>query len=369
MKPVFQKSKLQQSIRLLQKQFEQPGTPKALILMYHRICEKSFDPFSLSVIPKHFQEHLDVLKKYTQPISLQQLVESYQNGKIPDRSVVVTFDDGYADNLYNAAPLLEQYNIPATVFVQTGFLGSNQNAWDAELAWLLLHPSQLPEHLNLSVSGHQLTWNLGQAAYYNEANYQQDGGNVDWKPNSKSRLSLFYSIWQLMRPLSANEQRKILSEIQTWANPEINIPVLHRPLDLEELQTLSQREVIDIGAHTVNHRRLSKHSVNIQQEEILQSKVDLEKWLKRSINTFAYPFGDYTLKTSRLVQETGFICACSTVEDVIHKGCDVFQLPRFNVKDWNRQQFEEQLSRWFNESPVKVIGTKITRKLVHNSYF
>ena len=54
---------------------------------------------------------------------LQQLAQGLQDGNLPHRSIVVTFDDGYAANLHNAKPLLERYDIPATVFLTTGCIG------------------------------------------------------------------------------------------------------------------------------------------------------------------------------------------------------------------------------------------------------
>src|SRR2546429_6337719 len=82
-------------------------SPRALILMYHSIAEVDSDPFALRVTPDCFAEHLEVLQKYCQPIPLSQLMRALRDGKIPNRAVVITFDDGYADNLRIAKPLLE----------------------------------------------------------------------------------------------------------------------------------------------------------------------------------------------------------------------------------------------------------------------
>ena len=90
---------------------------KAAILMYHHVIEKDVDPWELSVSPQHFAEHLEALRKHANLASLTQLVQSHQEGNIQDRAVEVTFDDGNADNLQNDKPLLEQYSLPATVFV------------------------------------------------------------------------------------------------------------------------------------------------------------------------------------------------------------------------------------------------------------
>ena len=120
---------LQRSARWLRSRF---GSG-ALILGYHRIAGEDWDPFSLSVAPGHFAEHLDVLRRHARPLSVGQLVRGIEHGRLPPASVAVTFDDGYADNLSRAKPLLEGYGIPATMFVTTaplaettGFSGVNR---------------------------------------------------------------------------------------------------------------------------------------------------------------------------------------------------------------------------------------------------
>src|SRR6266478_1141859 len=61
--------------------------PRALILVYHRVADTGVDPWQLSVSPRHFAEHLAILRKHCNPIGLKQLVETQQRGRIPDRSM------------------------------------------------------------------------------------------------------------------------------------------------------------------------------------------------------------------------------------------------------------------------------------------
>src|SRR5215218_491100 len=139
---------------------------RVVILLYHRVAELRSDPWGLGVTPRHFAEHLKVLRQYAHPIGLQQLVQGLRDGVLPERSVAVTFDDGYADNLHGAKPLLERYDIPATFFLTTGFLGQEREFWWDELDRLLLQPGILPERLNLSINGNSYQWELGEAARY-----------------------------------------------------------------------------------------------------------------------------------------------------------------------------------------------------------
>src|SRR5215213_3522017 len=108
-----------QKIRKLQRsaarQLSSRANHRTLVLAYHRISNLSEDPWSLNVRPHHFAEHLEVLRQYAYPINLQRLSQGLCNGNLPARSIVVTFDDGYMDNFYNAKLLLERYDTPATV--------------------------------------------------------------------------------------------------------------------------------------------------------------------------------------------------------------------------------------------------------------
>jgi peptidoglycan/xylan/chitin deacetylase (PgdA/CDA1 family) len=97
--------------------------PGALILGYHRVADLQSDPHGLAVSVHHFAEQVEVLSRLAHPMSLAQLVAHVKAGTVPPQAVALTFDDGYADVLYQALPLLERYQIPATVFVVSGCLG------------------------------------------------------------------------------------------------------------------------------------------------------------------------------------------------------------------------------------------------------
>ena len=110
----------------------------ALILMYHRVAEAHADPFSLAVSRCHFAEHLEILQAHAHPMRMPGLLAALAAGTMPPRPVVLTFDDGYADNLHQALPLLERFGVPATVFVSTGFLDSPREMWWDELERIFL---------------------------------------------------------------------------------------------------------------------------------------------------------------------------------------------------------------------------------------
>lgn len=324
--------------------------PGGVILLYHRVAEVPSDPFKLCVKPCHFAEHLEVLKKHSHPVSLQQLVRAVQDGKPVNRSVAITFDDGYADNLYNAKPLLERYNIPATVFVATGNLEYEREFWWDELDRLLLQPGQLPKILHLSINASNYEWDLGEAANYSEDDYQRHRTWTWYMPEEADpspRQRLYRTLYQLLQPLLPDERQKLMEEILTWSGAESRSRSTHRFLSPKEVYALEQGSLIEVGAHTVSHPFLAKLPVTNQQYELEYSKTRLEEIIERPVHSFAYPHGSYTAETVALAREVGFDCACSTIPSKVKRNIDCFQLPRVEVQDWDGEEFARQLSRWF----------------------
>ncbi len=323
--------------------------PGGLILLYHRVAEVETDPWSLCVTPHHFLEHLEVLRKHAHPVRLQQMTQALQDGERPHRQVVVTFDDGYADNLHNAKPLLERYDIPATVFVTSGSIEQEREFWWDELDRLLLQPGTLPEVLCLSVNGNTYQWNLGEAAHYSEEKYQR---HRCWsalrEDNPTSRHSLYRELYQLLHPLLIDERRYVLDQLLGWASAESVSRPTHRSLTLAEVSVLGQGGLIEVGAHTVTHPFLSTLPAASQLEEIQRSKACLEEIMGHPVSSFAYPHGNYTAETTTLVQEAGFTCACSTAADIVWQSTDCFQLPRVVVEDWDGSEFARRLEEWFH---------------------
>ena len=316
---------------------------KGIILMYHRIAEKDVDPWSLCVTPLHFAQQLEVIRTYATPVSLNQLAQTLHDGKIPESAVAVTFDDGYANNLHNAKPLLERFNIPATVFVSSGYLGQNREFWWDELDQVILQPGRLPEKLVLKINNNRHEWKLGAAAVYTEKEYEADRSLQSRNTQPSDRLSFYFSVYQKMQPIEESQRWKALDEIVEWAYAKPIIRPTHRHLDPEEVFNLEQGGLIDVGAHTVTHPLLHAYPINIQRDEIKQNKAYLEEILGHSVHSFSYPFGSYTKDTISLVREMEFTCACSTIEETVWNHSDRFQLPRFGVEDCNGEQFK----RWF----------------------
>ena len=326
------------------------STPRALILIYHRVAELPLDPQLLCVTPQHFAEHLELLRKHYQPMPLQQLVQALKNGNVPDRAVVITFDDGYADSLWNARPLLERYDIRATAFAIAGHVGEQREFWWDELERLLLQPGLLPKVLCLDMSGSH-EWDLGEAAHYSEQVYERHRQwNVEGEQHPTHRQRLYRSLCELLRPMPDEERRKLLNELLAWAGAEPTARPTHRALSPEEVIRLAEGGLVEVGAHTMTHPVLSVLPAAAQRDEIQRSKVRLEEILRVPVTSFSYPYGtpsDYTPETVSLVREVGFACACANFADIVRPSTDRFQLPRVLVRNWDGDELGRRLEGWF----------------------
>jgi len=321
----------------------------ALILLYHRVTDLANDPFMLAVTPHHFSEQMEVIRKYSEPIRLQELVEALHRGETPNRAVVITFDDGYADNLHQAKPILERAGIPATVFVTGGRIGDRREFWWDELDRLLLQQGRLPNQLQMNIDGLMYEWELSNYAAYSEDDYQRDRHwHVERVDDPSPRHRLFRDLYGRLLPLPDDQREAIFEHLRTWAGAQPDARLTHRAMTSEELILMVQDHLIDAGAHTMTHPQLAALDEAEQRAEIQESKRCLEAVLNRPVTSFAYPNGSTTPATAAILQEAGFSAACSSDANAVWRGADVFRLPRLGVRDWDRTAFEQWYKYWID---------------------
>jgi len=315
--------------------------------MYHRVANLPSDPQLLCVTPEHFAEHLEILRRDYQPLSLLGLAKALGEGTLPNRAVVVTFDDGYADNLENAAPVLRRQGIPATVFVTSGALGRHEEFWWDELDRLILQPGVLPDPLELRIGERVCRWETGPSATYtvDDARLHRDW-HVEQPVDLGPRQHLYRSLYDVLQPLPAEPRSCAIEQLRTLAGVDSAGRSTHRTMTAAEVVRLSQDELIEVGAHTVTHPLLATLSVATQRGEIEQSKSCLEDILGKPVVSFSYPHGSRGAETVALVRAAGFTCAGSSDPDPVWPDADPYQLPRVVVRDWDGDMFARQMKEW-----------------------
>jgi peptidoglycan/xylan/chitin deacetylase (PgdA/CDA1 family) len=158
-------------------------TLRVPILMYHYI---SVPPASagavrrdLSVTTERFEAQLQYLRDagYT-GITLDDLAMALETGApLPDRPIILTFDDGYRDHYYNAYPLLQKYGFPGTFFLITSFLDNGREEY--------------------------LTWDQVTEMHAGGMEFGAHGYTHDDLRNR----SVDYLVWQMLGPRQAIEER------------------------------------------------------------------------------------------------------------------------------------------------------------------
>jgi peptidoglycan/xylan/chitin deacetylase (PgdA/CDA1 family) len=307
------------------------ATTRTVVLLYHRVAEPHLDPQLLAVSPANFAEQLEVLSTLGSGLPLGAVLGARSG-------VGVTFDDGYADNLA-AARTLAARELPATVFVAAGLLG--QEPWWDTLGRLILASPALPGAVSADVGGERRRWELPEEAAVDSA------WNVLSTVPDSPRTTLYRELFAALRILSADRQHAALTELAGQiAEPPAREAAILTEAEVEELVAL---DAIELGAHTCTHPVLSTLPAERQREEVVGAKARLEEVSGRSVSSFAYPFGsarDYDAATPGIVRAAGFARACINDPVPVRARADPFKLPRFVVRDWDGDTFEQHLRSW-----------------------
>jgi len=314
------------SRRYLLNQLDRP----AVILLYHRVTHLKNDPQLLSVTPENFYEQVSLLRKKYTLLKIEEFSDLItRKKKIPRNAVVLTFDDGYADNYQEALPILESLNSQALFYITTSNLDTNKELWWDELERIFLCDAILPPSIDIAIR---------------DKPYHFPTATV------KERFDIYYAIHPLLKYTSIAERNKVISELQQWAGLSTEGRSTHRLVTIDELQKMNASAAAVIGAHTINHPALSTLSYEEQLSEICLSKAFLEKMLDKEVEHFSYPFGskkDYNRNSIKACKESGFKIVCANYYNQAHSWTDIFQVPRILVRNWDKPAFIQQLPKFF----------------------
>jgi peptidoglycan/xylan/chitin deacetylase (PgdA/CDA1 family) len=192
--------------------------------------------------------------------------------------VVLTFDDGFRDNLIHGLPLLERYGVPATVFVVTRCITTGELPWPQRLGCLFQNTDR--EHL--SASG-------------------EDSGSVILKTASDRRRACMEVKERLARLPRSHRDK----EIDRLAEALGVTPPMDRMLSWADLEEMQGRGV-EIGAHTYSHPHLARMTLDEARSEMQRSMDDLRERLGIERPFFCFPAGSVSSGLVDLAREIGF---------------------------------------------------------------
>jgi peptidoglycan/xylan/chitin deacetylase (PgdA/CDA1 family) len=299
------------------------------ILMFHHVrpwVEREFTPNRLlEIAPEFLDATLGLVKaRGFEIISLDAALERI--GAPGERPfVVLTFDDGYRDNVEHALPVLEKHAAPFTMFVTSGFAERTARLW-----WIELEEA-VRRLRRVAVEGLELS-TIAAA--------------------EKDRA---YAI--LYRTLRAGPEERLLEVCaRLCAQAEIepsDIPA-GLCLDWSGIQQVSQHRLATIGVHTLTHPMLAKHPETFVRNELAESRARIEAAIGKPAHHLAYPVGDPTSAGPRefaIARELGFASAVTTRAGMIFPEHAAYRtaLPRLSVN--GRYQSLEMLDILLSGAP------------------
>ncbi len=245
------------------------GPSRLTVLAYHRIADHLDPGFigyagNASATPVEFADQMAWLSERFHPVTLDDVARAVEgSGVLPRRPVLVTFDDGYRDNLTAALPVLERYGVPATVFLATDHIGTETPFWWDQAAWAL-HAASVGR-VNLPVLG-----------------------EVDLEPDRH----LVTRRWvQAAKQLPNGSMRLAVGELPAALGLSMPPSAFHGvALSWDDVAAMSERGV-SFGGHTCSHPILTRINSATAAKEISRSVVRVAEAIGAPVMAFAYPNG------------------------------------------------------------------------------
>lgn len=280
----------------------------AIILMYHSVAQAEAEPFvepRARVSPDMFERQMLFLSTRRSVVPLSRLVEDISSGVSPPAGTVcITFDDGYLDNLTTAAPILETYRLPATLFLATGYIERGEMQWADNLHWLLNHRTS--DLLSLPSIGLQQV-NVASCA-------QREG--------AYTRLHSY------LLEAGRDARVRLLAEAERQLVPFSRPPRL--TMNWDEVRELRRRyPFFEIGGHTRDHVDLQTHRGETARSQITGCADDLRRELCVEPGNFSFPYARWCTETRDIVNASGWKSAVGVGDRFrITPASDRFAMPR-----------------------------------------
>lgn len=246
------------------------------------------------------------------PVSMSDVVDA-TCGKLvlPNRSFVLTFDDGFENNHSIVAPILKDFGVPATFYITTDFIDSNKPSWIDMIEYAVENRQKFELRLPLiGISG----------------KYETD----------QEKFFLLDEIRQLVKNNNKLDPYEVASEV--WAQLKVENfvpdPELDQKMNWEQVRELSQDKMFTIGGHSHTHPILEYLSQSELENEINVSMEKLEEQLGYFVKHYSYPEGlenCYSDRVINVLKQRGIVCAPSAIHGTNCIGDDLFHLKRIMV--------------------------------------
>lgn len=288
--------------------FHRANREKILILMYHRFSLEK-NPFKIS--SAEFAAHLAYLSKHNSVLSLTETIErlKYEN-TLPPNTTVITIDDGYADAFDIAFPLLQKFNLPATLFAVTDFVDGNCWIWTDLMRYVLTATTR--DFLNIEF---------------------ENGEKIEARlTNENQRIELAASVNSRLKKMPDEEKDLKIKAIA--ADLAVEIPALptveYAPINWRQAREMDAAD-LKIESHTATHPILTNIGKTRLDFELRNSKEKLESILNRKSEHFCYPNGSFDEKVWQAAKNNEYQSAVTTEYGFNGKAENPFLLKRIDA--------------------------------------
>lgn len=278
------------------------GTRTVTILAFHSVNYNKYLPpaTNFSITPEEFEKKLRFLRRYN-VISMDELIDSIDSNRRPPRnSMVLTFDDGYRDNYSYAFPLLRDFNMPATIFLTSAYIGSEKWLHLNAIYFLISTTKKARISVATPGTGEKLVLELDTNAKREDAKYH---------------------LMRLYKKMESGGREAFIQDL-TAALSENGAPAPSLTgdlgmLDWQEVVEMAGSGLIGFGSHTRTHLILSRGDIETVTEELSASKKEIEEKTGVPVRHFCFPNGhreDYERVHLNILRRLGYRSACTMIE-------------------------------------------------------
>jgi peptidoglycan/xylan/chitin deacetylase (PgdA/CDA1 family) len=281
---------------------------RAFVLMYHRVLPDApvagagVEP-GMYVTAETFRRQMACLRDHYRVIPLPELLERKEQGKALGGCCAITFDDGWLDNFQIAFPILRELQLPATIFLPTGFIGTDEWFWPEEVMRLALAVAaglELPPDLQLILA------------------LCGSGG-----PTPERLAAVLKELGPEVRKRMVDTSRKL-----AWEQPRRRLV-----MDWQEVRQMAASGLVEFGAHSVSHELLDQVGEDVAGEEICSSRLRIEEELGRPCQIFSYPNGNHSPLLMGLVARHGMRWAVTTRRGYLDQRANSLAVPRIGMHE------------------------------------
>ena len=311
-----------------------------LIVLYHHVGPPQ-DPFEPAVSAGCFERQMHFLREHFQVVSLAEALRIKDEKLATPRPLaVITFDDGYRDNLETAYPILKKHDLPAAFFLAAGSIGNREPMWTSRVETMFRNA--LPQSLRLQTVSPPQGYVLG---------------------NPESRMKVCYQIKSHMKRVPDAQRVMILEELEEKVkiSDQEKAGADSEMLSWEEVRVLSRDPLVTLGSHSVSHRMLANLPPSEAEIEMRESREKIESEIGRPVLFFSYPGNSHNLELQKAARRAGYQAALMVEQCLNSFQEDDYALKRIHVEEEPLHVLKGEISGvlpWLRSMPARGLFKK-----------